>query len=54
MLFKARFGNVEETRKSKLDFESIHFHFQVYTAPKTHEHALPDYSWRTSPRESGG
>ncbi len=49
-------GNVEETSKSKLDVESIWWHplqasLQSHT-PKTHEHALPDYSRRTSPRES--
>ncbi len=53
-----RFGNVGETSKSKLDFESIQLpphqaSPQIHT-PKTHKLALPDYSWRTSPRESSG
>ncbi len=58
---KAEVGYIEETSKNKLDIESIPPYQppppqaspQSHT-PKTHEHALPDYCWRTSPGESGG
>ncbi len=52
-------GNVEETSKIKLDFESsrlpplLQASLQSHSA-ETYECALPDYCWRTGPRESVG
>ena len=48
---KSTVGNVGETSKSMLDFERKISTPSFRAPPKPHECALPNYCWRTTPRE---